>query len=337
MNAPSAQYTRTSDGYDIAFAEAGSGQPVVLMHPAFSHIEYSWRFYNSWFQGLAERYRLVWYDPRGQGLSTRGLGPDLPLKDYQLDLSAVLDACELEDVILIAVDGSSFAAVPYAIQHPRRVKAVILITASIAMRAWPGSFHQDLSRENWDFYLRGLVPFGLTAEAANERLSELKEACTPEDWQTLTRTSWQWDISSELSRLTTPTLVLHPRHYRMLPEEEGRKLAALIPGARFALIPGDTLYGEAAEGIAAIETFLSSLPTTGGLSPNAISFSDRLSARESEVLALLAAGKSNQQIADELVISLNTVNRHVSNIYAKTGAANRAEAVGYAHRHGLAG
>jgi DNA-binding CsgD family transcriptional regulator len=60
-----------------------------------------------------------------------------------------------------------------------------------------------------------------------------------------------------------------------------------------------------------------------------------LSAREAEVLRLVAAGKSNQQIADELVISLNTVVRHVSNIFNKIGAANRVEAASYATRHGL--
>ncbi len=54
-----------------------------------------------------------------------------------------------------------------------------------------------------------------------------------------------------------------------------------------------------------------------------------------EVLRLTEAGKSNQQIADELVISVNTVIRHVSNIFAKTGAANRTEAGAYAHRQGL--
>jgi len=54
------------------------------------------------------------------------------------------------------------------------------------------------------------------------------------------------------------------------------------------------------------------------------------------VLRLVAAGRSNQQIADALVISLNTVARHVSNIFDKTGAANRTEAADYATRHGLA-
>jgi DNA-binding NarL/FixJ family response regulator len=62
-----------------------------------------------------------------------------------------------------------------------------------------------------------------------------------------------------------------------------------------------------------------------------------VSQREVEVLRLLAQGKSNQQIADALVISLNTVLRHVSNIYAKIGAANRADAVAYAVRRNLAG
>jgi DNA-binding NarL/FixJ family response regulator len=60
-----------------------------------------------------------------------------------------------------------------------------------------------------------------------------------------------------------------------------------------------------------------------------------LSAREIEVLRFVSAGKSNQQIADELVISVNTVRRHVSNILDKTGAANRAQAVAYARDHGI--
>ena len=77
--------------------------------------------------------------------------------------------------------------------------------------------------------------------------------------------------------------------------------------------------------IAAIQSLPTDLPAEG--SPAAQSpASHGLSAREVEVLRLLAMGKSNAQIAEALVISPNTVNRHVSNIYAKTGAANRAEA-----------
>jgi DNA-binding CsgD family transcriptional regulator len=60
-----------------------------------------------------------------------------------------------------------------------------------------------------------------------------------------------------------------------------------------------------------------------------------LTEREVEVLRLIAAGCSNRAIAQALFISPNTVLRHVSNIFAKTGVANRAEAAAYATRHGL--
>jgi DNA-binding CsgD family transcriptional regulator/tetratricopeptide (TPR) repeat protein len=62
---------------------------------------------------------------------------------------------------------------------------------------------------------------------------------------------------------------------------------------------------------------------------------DDLSQREVEVLHLLAAGKSNREIADILCISLNTVATHVRNILTKTGTANRTEAAAYALRRGL--
>jgi predicted ATPase/DNA-binding CsgD family transcriptional regulator/DNA-binding XRE family transcriptional regulator len=62
-----------------------------------------------------------------------------------------------------------------------------------------------------------------------------------------------------------------------------------------------------------------------------------LSGRELEVLRLIAVGASNKAIALQLTLSVRTVERHVANAYAKIGARSRAEAVAYAHRHGLAG
>jgi DNA-binding CsgD family transcriptional regulator len=64
---------------------------------------------------------------------------------------------------------------------------------------------------------------------------------------------------------------------------------------------------------------------------------DPLSPREVEVLRLIAAGKSNRDIADTLCISLNTVATHVRNILTKTGCANRTETAAYALRHGVPG
>jgi len=62
---------------------------------------------------------------------------------------------------------------------------------------------------------------------------------------------------------------------------------------------------------------------------------DGLTKREVKVLNLIADGKTNQEIADDLYISPHTVIRHVSNIFGKIGSSNRAEATTYAHRNDL--
>jgi DNA-binding NarL/FixJ family response regulator len=60
-----------------------------------------------------------------------------------------------------------------------------------------------------------------------------------------------------------------------------------------------------------------------------------LTAREAEVLRLVAAGKTNRAIASELFLSEKTVARHLSNIFTKLGLASRAAATAYAYEHNL--
>ena len=62
---------------------------------------------------------------------------------------------------------------------------------------------------------------------------------------------------------------------------------------------------------------------------------EQLTARELEILVLLASGTSNQRIAEDLVVSLDTVKKHVSHLLGKLGAANRTEAVNRARQLGL--
>lgn len=61
-----------------------------------------------------------------------------------------------------------------------------------------------------------------------------------------------------------------------------------------------------------------------------------LTERELTILRALARGMANKQISQELFVTEQTVKFHLSNIYRKLGVSGRAEAVGYAHRHGLA-
>jgi DNA-binding NarL/FixJ family response regulator len=71
--------------------------------------------------------------------------------------------------------------------------------------------------------------------------------------------------------------------------------------------------------------------------PTAFDLPDALTPREAEVLSLIAAGLTNAEIADRLVVSAATVKTHVNHIFAKTGARDRAAAVVYAYSNGLAG
>ena len=68
----------------------------------------------------------------------------------------------------------------------------------------------------------------------------------------------------------------------------------------------------------------------------AVQPAEGLTGREVEVLALVATGMTNRQIATELVISEKTVARHLSNIFVKLGVTSRAAATAYAFQHDLA-
>ncbi len=73
----------------------------------------------------------------------------------------------------------------------------------------------------------------------------------------------------------------------------------------------------------------------GSVPTMAPAYPDRLSEREVQVLRLIAAGKTNRDIAEELIISPRTVANHVTNILNKTNVANRTEAATYASQHQL--
>jgi DNA-binding CsgD family transcriptional regulator/pimeloyl-ACP methyl ester carboxylesterase len=333
MEAPPVQYVTTSDGCNIAYCVCGEGLPLVFMSPNLYDTQQMWRFFPDWLQGLAARFRLIQYDPRGEGMSSRGLSPDMTMGYYTRDLEALVKGLNLQRFVLYGFGGRAHIAVRYADAHPDQLAALVLQSPSVSGATPMPVFYRLLPKENWTLFLRSHVRPGLSEEAAAERVEEFGRTVSLEDWNTWTSVCSVSDVNAELRNLRVPSLVLQPRDFFPLPAEEPMKVAALIQGARYVLMDGR--YGDAAPWLAAIDAFVDDLKSQGETGESGSAVQHTLSSREVEVLRLVAAGRSNQQIADELVISLNTVRRHVSNIFDKTGAANRADAVSYAHRKGM--
>jgi DNA-binding NarL/FixJ family response regulator len=112
-----------------------------------------------------------------------------------------------------------------------------------------------------------------------------------------------------------------------------KAIASNIPNARL----GSYTAAQATEGLRDLVTgfVLGDHAEAPATQPAAAAAADAapLTPREIDVLRLIAGGRSNRQIADDLVISERTVVRHIANIYAKVGAHGRADATAYAFRH----
>jgi DNA-binding NarL/FixJ family response regulator len=120
--------------------------------------------------------------------------------------------------------------------------------------------------------------------------------------------------------------------------------AALRAGAR-GYLTKDARAGEIAEAIAAVRRGEAQFDpaiqrrlaeSVASRSPASEALPDGLTPREIDVLRLIAAGQSNMEIAKELVITEATVKTHINNLFAKAGVRDRAQAVTYAFRHGIA-
>ena len=357
MDPPPVQYVTTTDGFNVAFTVAGSGRPLVLMPWPFSNVSLIWHSpKRPLLDALAERFRLVQYDSRGQGMSTRGLSEYHSMEDYALDLDAVLDRLALDRCVLFAGPLFCHVAVRYAAQHPERVEALVLGDVRLDT-AWGAFTYEDIARRDWELFLHILATSFSSSvlRGGPVELPYYRQSLDQGDCLKVFRTARDSTVREILPSVTTPTLVMQTRRLTQdSPESpwanDGRTIASLIPDARLLMFDGfgTALYSEGPEppaAVLAIEDFLASLglpEVSAELGPNSVQaalstrLASPLSAREVELLRLVTQGKTNRQIAEELVISERTVINHRSHIFIKTGAENRAGATAYALRHGLA-
>jgi pimeloyl-ACP methyl ester carboxylesterase/DNA-binding CsgD family transcriptional regulator len=337
MEPPPVQYVTTSDGKRLAYTVSGKGRVLVLVPNTMMHAYWAWFQFPELFEGLAKRFRFVHFNYRGQGMSTRGLDEAFSLADWQRDLATVIDAVGGQSVILMAVGHGCHIAVRYALDHPGRVDALILNSVSVSMANWPMSYFR-VAQENWELHLRNVIPRSITPAHQAIWQEAVRATQTQAEFRIALAEISRWDLEPDLPGLRVPALVLHPYGQVLLAVEEAQRFAASLPNGRCVLVKGDYTVGDSQEILAATDSFLAGLNLIDPAASTGPRFgveTSRLSHRELEILRQIAAGRSNQEIANDLVLSVRTVERHITNLYAKIGARRKADATAYALRHGI--
>jgi pimeloyl-ACP methyl ester carboxylesterase len=332
------------DGTRIAVAAVGAGPPLLRAAHWLSHVEHDlaspvWR---PWLDELSRHHTYIRYDQRGCGLSDSAVS-DFTLDAWVGDLEAVADGLGLTRFPLLGMSQGGAVAIDYAVRHPERVSRLVLVGAYAR-----GALRRDdterarleaqtlvnLVRLGWgrdnpafrQVFTNLFIPDGTPAQHQwwneLERLSASAEnaARTLEGFHAV-------DVSAQAREVSVPTLVMHARGDARVPFDEGRQLAALIPGARF--VPLDSRNHVLLDSEPAWPLFLAELRAflAPDASPDAPASTTPLTLAERAVLALLAQGLDNRAIAERLGKREKTVRNQVSSIFDKLGVHTRAEAI----------
>lgn len=344
------RFCKSRDGTRIAYATCGSGPPLVWIGHFARHLEFDWDspIWRPWLSVLSRHHTLIRYDLRGCGLSDRDVA-DISTQHLIEDFEAVLNAAGVEKFAFMGTAGNVAPGVEYAARHPDRVNCLVLYgahTRGVAVRPRTADIDEAETRIklfelNW---LKKDAPFGqfITAVHAPDAMPEhlrafgelIRRTTTPANAVRIIRSYWQLDLREPMQRIQTRTLVLHAREDPVIPFEEGRLAASLIPGARFVPLNSRNhiLQGSEpawAQFVAALEEFL---PRT---ELNKSTLFNGLTPREREILDVIAQGHANGEIAGRLGISEKTVRNHVSIIMGKLGTTSRAQAVAHARDAGF--
>lgn len=248
------QFCTTDDGVRIAYAVSGSGPPLVKAATWLSHLEFDrqspvWRH---WIGELSRTHTLIRYDERGCGLSDWDVD-DFSTETWVRDLETVVDAVGCDRFSLLGISQGAPVAIRYAISHPERVERMVL-HGSFA-RGWRRRGAEDRKEGE---HLLGITAGGWGREnpayrqlftglflpgADEEQLRSFNElqriSTSPENAVRFIDAFGDIDVRDRLEEVRVPTLVVHCRQDAVAPFEEGRRVAAGIPGSRFVALESE--------------------------------------------------------------------------------------------------
>jgi len=333
------RFCTSADGARLAYGVHGSGPPLVRVATWLTHLQYDWDspLWHHWLEALAEGRTLLRYDERGSGVSDRDVAR-FSIDAWVEDLEAVVDAAGLERFSLLGLSNGAAVAIAYAVRHPERVSHLVLCGgfAQGPLRLDPSSSARagveamvSLIRTGWgqaNPAFRRIFTTLFVPDATHEQMTWFDEmqriSAAPETAARMRLARAEVDVADLLAQVVTPTLVLHAQDDAAVPFAQGRELATAIPDARFVPLEGRNhiLLADEPAWVVFLRELNAFLPTL----PSDHTDESILSPRETEILRLVAAGMTNRAIADELFVSVRTVERHMGNMYDKLGLRGRS-------------
>lgn len=247
------RFCRSADGVQIAYSCMGNGPPLVKTGNWMTHLEKDlespiWR--HLW-RDLAHDHTLVRYDARGNGLSDWE-ADEITFDAFVRDLEAVVDAVGLERFDLLGISQGCAVSIAYAVRHPERVNRLVLYggyAIGWARRSQSAKDREQaaamltLMRLGWGQQnpaFRQMFTSQFAPDATKEQADWFNDlqrvSCSPENAVRNLEASGDADVTDLLGKVKVPTLVMHAREEVRVPFENGRRMAAAIPGARFVAL-----------------------------------------------------------------------------------------------------
>jgi class 3 adenylate cyclase len=252
---PETRYARSADGTRLAYQVTGDGPlDVVFSGAGPSVIELLWD--DPGFLRLSQRLgtfgRTVWFQPRGAGASEGDQRAYLTGESFDADLAAVIETVGLERVVLVGVAASGGPAIRFAVNHPERVSALVLIN-SYAHYVREDDYPWGIPREHLDqgvaysleergtgAALEFLAPDWTADERLRALLARTERLSFDRDlWADILKAAFERDVRPLLASVSVPTLVLHREANRVIEVGAGRYLGERIPGAKFVALAGN--------------------------------------------------------------------------------------------------